>query len=159
AIAGVLGAYLITYPRANVHTLVWIVIFFWVVTVPAWILLGLWFAMQLVSGLGVRPGSPGVAFWAHVGGFATGVLLYLLLRPPPASAGAVSSGWLTRGSFARCGPAWKRMIASRACGPPPPSAGPANRPSRCRPVCARSIGPAAGSDPASASGGLPVRAA
>ena len=83
AIAGVLGAYLITYPRANVHTLVWIVIFFWVVTVPAWILLGLWFAMQLVSGLGVRPGSPGVAFWAHVGGFATGVFLYLLLRPRP----------------------------------------------------------------------------
>lgn len=81
AIAGVLGAYLITYPRSNVHTFVWIVIFFWIVTVPAWIMLGLWFLMQLVSGLAERPGSPGVAFWAHVGGFGTGIILYLLLRP------------------------------------------------------------------------------
>lgn len=82
AIAGVLGAYLVTYPRANVHTFVWIVIFFWIVAVPAWIMLGLWFVMQLVSGLAARPGSPGVAFWAHVGGFVTGIVLYLLLRPP-----------------------------------------------------------------------------
>ncbi len=81
AVAGVLGAYLMTYPRANVHTLVWIVIFFWIVTVPAWILLGMWFVMQLVSGLAARPDSPGVAFWAHVGGFATGIVLFLLLRP------------------------------------------------------------------------------
>ncbi len=81
AIAGVLGAYLVTYPRANVHCFVWIVIFFWIVTVPAWILLGLWFALQLVSGLAVGPGSPGVAFWAHVGGFAAGIVAFLLLRP------------------------------------------------------------------------------
>ena len=81
AIAGVLGAYLMTYPRANVHTFVWIVIFFSIVTVPAWIMLGLWFLLQLVSGLAVRPGSPGVAFWAHVGGFGTGIVLFLLLRP------------------------------------------------------------------------------
>ena len=81
AIAGVLGAYMMTYPRANVHCFVWIVIFFWIVTVPAWILLGLWFAMQLLSGLAAGPGSPGVAFWAHVGGFATGIFLFLLLRP------------------------------------------------------------------------------
>jgi membrane associated rhomboid family serine protease len=82
AIAGVLGAYILTYPRANVHCFVWIVIFFWIVTVPAWILLGLWFSVQLFSGLAAGPGSPGVAFWAHVGGFASGILLYLLLRPP-----------------------------------------------------------------------------
>src|SRR5205823_14255356 len=50
AIAGVLGAYLLVYPRANVHCFVWIVIFFWIVTVPAWVLLGIWFAMQLLSG-------------------------------------------------------------------------------------------------------------
>jgi membrane associated rhomboid family serine protease len=81
AIAGVLGAYLLTYPRANVHCFVWIVIFFWIVTVPAWILLGLWFAMQLVSGLATGPDAPGVAFWAHVGGFSTGIVLYLVLRP------------------------------------------------------------------------------
>jgi membrane associated rhomboid family serine protease len=81
AIAGVLGAYLVTYPRANVHVFLWIVIFFWIVTVPAWILLGFWFVMQLFSGLGTEQGEPGVAFWAHVGGFIAGILLYLLLRP------------------------------------------------------------------------------
>ncbi len=81
AIAGVLGAYLVIYPRANVHCFVWIVIFFWIVTVPAWILLGLWFAMQLLSGLAASPAAPGVAFWAHVGGFGGGIILFLLLRP------------------------------------------------------------------------------
>ena len=55
AIAGVLGAYLLLYPCANVHCFVWIVIFFRIVTVPAWIMLGLWFAMQLVSGLRAAP--------------------------------------------------------------------------------------------------------
>src|SRR5439155_101060 len=69
AIAGILGAYLITYPRANVHCFVWIVIFFWVATVPAWILLGLWFLGQLLNGLAAGPAEPGVAFWAHIGGF------------------------------------------------------------------------------------------
>jgi membrane associated rhomboid family serine protease len=81
AVAGVLGAYLVTYPRANVHVFVWIVIFFWIVTVPAWILLGFWFAMQLFSGLSTAPASPGVAFWAHVGGFAAGIVIFLVLRP------------------------------------------------------------------------------
>ncbi len=82
AIAGVLGAYLLLYPRANVHVFVWIVIFFRVVNIPASILLGLWFAMQLVSGLARGPGTPGVAFWAHVGGFVSGMILVTVLRPP-----------------------------------------------------------------------------
>ena len=81
AIAGVLGAYLMTYPRANVHCFVWIVIFFWIVTVPAWILLGLWFSLQLLSGVAAGTVSPGVALWAHVGGFIAGIIVYLLLRP------------------------------------------------------------------------------
>jgi membrane associated rhomboid family serine protease len=81
AIAGVLGAYLLLYPNANVHVFVWIVIFFRIVNIPAWILLGLWFAMQLASGLARAPGTPGVAFWAHVGGFVTGIILVQLLRP------------------------------------------------------------------------------
>ncbi len=81
AIAGVLGAYLLLYPRANVYCFVWIVIFFWIISVPAWILLGLWFAMQLFSGLGAAAGKPGVAFWAHVGGFAAGLALVAALRP------------------------------------------------------------------------------
>jgi membrane associated rhomboid family serine protease len=81
AIAGVLGAYLLLYPRSNVHVFVWIVIFFRIVTVPAWIMLGLWFGMQLVSGLTSGAGSPGVAFWAHVGGFLCGLALIVPLRP------------------------------------------------------------------------------
>ena len=80
AIAGVLGAYLLLYPRANVYCFIWIVIFFRILSVPAWMLLGLWFAMQLFSGLGAAAGSPGVAFWAHVGGFAAGLVLVTMLR-------------------------------------------------------------------------------
>jgi membrane associated rhomboid family serine protease len=81
AIAGVLGAYLLVFPRANVHVFIWIVIFFRIVNVPASILLGLWFAMQLASGLARGHGTPGVAFWAHVGGFLTGMILVTMLRP------------------------------------------------------------------------------
>lgn len=93
AIAGVLGSYLVLYPRANVHVFVWIVIFFRIVTVPAWVMLGLWFLLQLFSGVSAGVHSPGVAFWAHVGGFVTGIALIALLRPsgvkllqPPRSA-------------------------------------------------------------------------
>lgn len=93
AIAGVLGAYLMLYPRANVHVFVWIIIFFWIVTLPAWILLGLWFLMQLFTGLGQGAHTPGVAVWAHAGGFVVGIALLALLRPagvqllhPPQSA-------------------------------------------------------------------------
>ena len=94
AIAGVLGAYFMLHPGANVRCFVWIVIFFRIVNVPAWMMLGLWFAMQLVSGLMAAPGRPGVAFWAHVGGFVSGLVLVIVLRPsgvavlqPPRSQG------------------------------------------------------------------------
>jgi rhomboid family protein len=81
AIAGVLGAYLLLHPGANVRCFLWIVIFFRIVNVPAWMMLGLWFTMQLVSGLMASPGQPGVAFWAHVGGFVSGLVLVVVLRP------------------------------------------------------------------------------
>lgn len=81
AIAGVLAAYLMLHPGANVRCFVWIVIFFRIVNVPAWTMLGLWFVMQLFSGLSVAAGQPGVAFWAHVGGFVTGLVLVIVLRP------------------------------------------------------------------------------
>jgi membrane associated rhomboid family serine protease len=80
AIAGVLGAYLLIYPNANVHVLVLIIILLRIITVPAWIMLGLWFGAQLVSGL-FSNGGAGVAFWAHVGGFVTGCVLLVLMRP------------------------------------------------------------------------------
>jgi membrane associated rhomboid family serine protease len=81
AIAGVLGAYLLIYPRANVHVFLWIVIFVRMITIPAWIVLGVWFGLQLLSGLIADPDDAGVAFWAHVGGFAAGMILIVLLKP------------------------------------------------------------------------------
>ena len=81
AIAGVTGAYLLLFPRANVRCFVWIVFFFRMVNIPAWFLLGAWFAAQIVSGLIRAPGHPGVAFWAHIGGFLSGAIIAIMLRP------------------------------------------------------------------------------
>jgi rhomboid family protein len=80
AIAGILGAYLLMFPRARIVTLVFFFFITWIV-VPAWLMIGFWFLMQLVSGVGSVSGSTGVAYMAHVGGFLAGMLLLLLLRP------------------------------------------------------------------------------
>jgi len=77
AISGVLGAYLLKFPRAKVLILFWIIIFINTIRVPAIIVLGLWFFMQLSSGLsslGVQSGG-GVAWFAHIGGFVVGLVL------------------------------------------------------------------------------------
>ncbi len=76
AIAGVLGAYARLYPRARVVTLIIIVIFFTVVTLPALLVLGLWFLLQLLPAFSEPVGSTGggVAYFAHIGGFLFGVL-------------------------------------------------------------------------------------
>ena len=71
AVSGVLGAYLVLYPRANVL----VAMPFLVARVPALIMLGLWFAGQLAQSLLVEPGAGGVAFTAHVGGFIGGAVL------------------------------------------------------------------------------------
>jgi hypothetical protein len=73
AIAGVMGAYLILYPRAKILTLVpllFIPLFF---EIPAFFLLGLWFVVQLMNAATTSAGAGGVAWWAHVGGFVTGI--------------------------------------------------------------------------------------
>jgi membrane associated rhomboid family serine protease len=80
AIAGTLGAYLVLYPRGNIMVFVWILIFVRLVAVPAVILLGLWFLGQLLSALSTDPSEPGVAVWAHVGGFLVGLLLVSVFR-------------------------------------------------------------------------------
>lgn len=78
AIAGVLGAYLVTTPRNPVRLLILI----WVVTVPAWLVLGVWFALQLLSLRTMDPSSvSGVAYMAHIGGFVIGSILVYLLTP------------------------------------------------------------------------------
>jgi membrane associated rhomboid family serine protease len=76
AISGVLGAYLVLYPRARVLVLLPLLFFITTARVPALVVLGIWFAGQLLSSLMAAPGSGGgVAFAAHVGGFVGGILL------------------------------------------------------------------------------------
>ena len=80
AVAGTLGAYLVLYPRARVLTVLTLGLVFPVITVPAWILLVVWFGLQAIEGaLSFRDPDVGVAFFAHVGGFVAGVGLALLL--------------------------------------------------------------------------------
>lgn len=81
AVATVLGAYAITWPWARVHTVVLLVVFVTIIEVPALVVLGLWFAVQLLAGRdALQQGvSGGVAWWAHVGGFVAGVVLMPLV--------------------------------------------------------------------------------
>jgi membrane associated rhomboid family serine protease len=76
AIAGVLGAYVMLYPRARVWTLIFLVFFVRLMYIPAGLVLGFWFVLQVLNGsaAGSQSGG-GVAFWAHVGGFIAGILL------------------------------------------------------------------------------------
>lgn len=84
AIAATLGAYLVLYPGARVTTLVFLVFFYQLIEIPAVVVLAMWFVLQLVNGLaslGVGDSaSGGVAFFAHVGGFAFGALVALVVR-------------------------------------------------------------------------------
>jgi membrane associated rhomboid family serine protease len=77
AVSGVLGAYLLLFPRARVLVLIPIWIFIRFVYVPAWLMLIVWFALQLLSGMATvgRMHAGGVAFWAHIGGFVAGIFL------------------------------------------------------------------------------------
>jgi membrane associated rhomboid family serine protease len=80
AISGVLGAYLLLFPRAKVLTLVLLPFFFTILRLPAMLLLLLWFAAQLVSDIATRGSGTGVAFRAHIGGFLAGILLVTVLK-------------------------------------------------------------------------------
>jgi membrane associated rhomboid family serine protease len=83
AIAGVMGAYFLLYPKARVLTLVPLIVFFTFWWLPAWIVLGYWFLVQFLSGTATAiaysdQARGGIAFWAHVGGFAAGLILIKL---------------------------------------------------------------------------------
>jgi membrane associated rhomboid family serine protease len=87
AIAGVMGAYFVLYPKSRIVTLIPLLFFFQVIEVPAILFLGVWFLMQFLSGLGsivsVAAGSTGgVAFWAHVAGFVAGLSGVVVFRRP-----------------------------------------------------------------------------
>jgi len=84
AVAGVMGAYVLLYPRGRVLTFIPIFIIPYLVRIPAWLFLGIWFLTQILSGLFEELGAPvqGIAWWAHVGGFATGMILVRLFMQP-----------------------------------------------------------------------------
>jgi membrane associated rhomboid family serine protease len=84
AISGVMGAYLVLYPRVRVYTFVPLGFFFTNIALPAWVMLIYWMALQLLGGLseiGAGQGG-GVAFWAHAGGFVAGAVLIKLFATP-----------------------------------------------------------------------------
>ncbi|MGH6885706.1 MAG: rhomboid family intramembrane serine protease, partial [Geminicoccales bacterium] len=80
AISGVLGAYLLLYPRVRVHTLIILPIYITTVALPAYIMLGYWVLLQLLGGVGslAEIERGGVAFFAHIGGFVAGLVLIRL---------------------------------------------------------------------------------
>jgi membrane associated rhomboid family serine protease len=95
AIGGVMGGYVVLYPRVRVHMMVMFGFYIRTIAVPAAFMLGYWFLLQLLGGavsLG-RHGEGGVAFWAHVGGFAAGALLVLVFRDPRLMARHPTQGW------------------------------------------------------------------
>ncbi|WP_208350438.1 rhomboid family intramembrane serine protease [Pseudaestuariivita rosea] len=89
AIAGVMGAYLLLFPKARIDILLILVIIVKVIPIPAWLMLGLWFALQLANGVAANAigDEGGVAYWAHAGGFIIGFVCIIPL-------------WLYRGGFA-----------------------------------------------------------
>jgi membrane associated rhomboid family serine protease len=94
AIGGVMGAYVVLYPRVHVHMLVWFGFYVTRMVVPASFMLGYWFLIQLVGGaVSLGRAGGGVAFWAHVGGFAAGALLIFLFRDPALVRRHPHRGW------------------------------------------------------------------
>lgn len=94
AISGVMGAYLVLYPRVRVYTLVPLGFYSTTMALPAWVMLLYWAALQLFSGVGSigREGG-GVAFWAHIGGFIAGVVLIKLFVKPNRVAAHEHAHW------------------------------------------------------------------
>src|SRR5204863_2766826 len=88
AIAGVMGAYFVLYPKSRIVTLIPLFFFFQVIEVPAILFLGIWFVMQFLSGVGSivttagGGATGGVAFWAHVAGFVAGISGVIVFRRP-----------------------------------------------------------------------------
>jgi membrane associated rhomboid family serine protease len=81
AIAGVLGAYLVTFPGSRVLVLIFVIIFATTARIPAFYVLGFWFIMQLLYGLGGLGGGTNIAYIAHIGGFLIGIWLIRKMRP------------------------------------------------------------------------------
>jgi membrane associated rhomboid family serine protease len=111
AIGGVMGAYIILYPRVHVHMLV--ILGFYVTTfaVPAVAMLGYWILMQFIGGMmSVGASGGGVAFWAHIGGFVAGVVLIMLFKDERLLAQHPYRGWRQRAHASRL---WHKVPGKR----------------------------------------------
>jgi membrane associated rhomboid family serine protease len=94
AIGGVMGAYILLYPRVRVHMLIWLGFYVTTVAIPAVWMLGYWFLVQVIGGLSaIGAQGGGVAFWAHVGGFVAGGVLVRFFRDPELVARHPYHGW------------------------------------------------------------------
>lgn len=96
AISGVMGGYLMLYPNVRVYTLVPIGFFITSIALPAWVMLGYWLLIQFISGLLSSGEMGGVAFWAHVSGFVTGMVLVKLFVRSDYMAGHQQRVWRPR---------------------------------------------------------------
>jgi membrane associated rhomboid family serine protease len=96
AISGVMGGYLLLYPNVRVYTLIPIGFFITSMALPAWVMLGYWLLIQLVSGMFQKGDVGGVAFWAHVSGFAAGMILVKLFARPEYMAAHRAQHWRPR---------------------------------------------------------------
>jgi hypothetical protein len=96
AIAGVMGAYFILYPRAKVLTLIPIFFFFQFLEVPAFLFLGVWFLFQFLSAAGPSAHMGGIAWWAHIGGFLFGIMFLKLFEMLPETGAGSKFQRLTR---------------------------------------------------------------
>lgn len=79
AVAAVMGGYILLFPKAKVDIFIFLVFIIRIIPLPAWLMLGLWFGMQLVGGFAANPDGGGVAYWAHAGGFIAGLLMIVPL--------------------------------------------------------------------------------
>ena len=97
AIGGVMGAYVLLYPRVNVHMLFWLGFYVTTFTLPAYTMLGYWVLVQLVGGLAsIGAEGGGVAFWAHIGGFGAGAALIFLFKDQKLLNRHPHHGWRKR---------------------------------------------------------------
>ena len=92
AIAGVLGGYLVLYPKANIKVLFWFIIFIKVIRIRAYIVLGGWIIIQFISFNGTDVNSSGVAYAAHIGGFISGILLINIMKNKITQKNKILSG-------------------------------------------------------------------
>ena len=116
AIAGVLGGYVLLYPRARVLVVFPIFFFIQFFELPAWVVIGEWFVLQLFNGalsLGPRSASGGIAFFAHIGGFVAGLVMVKVLAPAGRARPPSGPGGDTRWADQRYGPSRDRWSAPR----------------------------------------------